>query len=105
MIRKTVLLFLAAAFGLGLMVACGALSPASSFAPTHPQELGPGRPQCTTCHADASLAGAQKPYAAFDHTAEEMIFCGEEAGFTLTRPAQDYTEANQLISTLLEWRL
>jgi len=42
---------------------------------------------------------------AFDHTAEEMIFCGEEAGFTLTRPAQDYTEANQLISTLLEWRL
>jgi len=41
---------------------------------------------------------------AFDHTAEEMIFCGEEAGFTLER-RQDYTEANQLISTLLEWRL
>ncbi len=41
---------------------------------------------------------------AFDHTAEEMIFCGEEAGFALER-RQDYTEANQLISTLLEWNL
>jgi hypothetical protein len=42
---------------------------------------------------------------AFDHTSEEMVFCGEEAGFELTRPPQDFTEANQLISTLLEWRL
>ena len=29
MIRKAVLLFLAAAFGLGLMIACGAVSPAT----------------------------------------------------------------------------
>jgi ubiquinone/menaquinone biosynthesis C-methylase UbiE len=40
---------------------------------------------------------------AFDHTAEEMIFCGKEAGFELLNK-EDFTEANQLISTLLEWR-
>jgi len=40
---------------------------------------------------------------AFDHTAEEMIFCGQEAGFELLNK-EDFTEANQLISTLLEWR-
>jgi len=70
MIRKAVLLFLAAAFGLGLMVACGAVSPKTSFAPTHPQELGPGRPACSTCHEEgAQIEGAAKPYSAFDHTA------------------------------------
>lgn len=68
MIRKAVLFCMAAALGLGLMLACGAVSPSASFAPTHPQELGPGRPACSTCHGDETLAGAQKPYAAFDHT-------------------------------------
>jgi len=70
MIRKALLLVLAVAFGLGLTIACNPIAPASSFAPTHPQELGPGRPQCTTCHADGTLAGAAKPYSAFDHTPE-----------------------------------
>jgi len=53
------------------------------------------------------LRASGKPVVieAFDHTAEEMVYCGEEAGFELVRPPQDFTEANQLISTLLEWRL
>ena len=94
MIRKTVLLFLAAALGLGLMVACGALSPSSSFAPTHPQELGPGRPQCTVCHADAVLAGAQKPYAAFDHTVEfvknHKFMAGQDSNVCAACHAQSF---------------
>jgi len=94
MIRKTVLLFLAAAFGLGLMVACGALSPSSSFAPTHPQELGPGRPQCTTCHADAVLAGAQKPFSAFDHSAsfvkDHKFLAGRDSNVCAACHAQSF---------------
>ena len=94
MIRKTVLLFLAAAFGLGLMVACGALSPSSSFAPTHPQELGPGRPQCTTYHAAAVLAGAQKPYSAFDHSAsfvkDHKFMAGQDSNVCAACHAQSF---------------
>ena len=68
MIRKAVLFLLAVTLGLGLSLACNPIAPAASFAPTHPQELGPGRPLCTTCHADETLGGAHKPYSAFDHT-------------------------------------
>lgn len=39
---------------------------------------------------------------AFDHTADEMVFCGEEAGFTLDR-RQEFTFQEEIISTLLEW--
>jgi len=71
MIRKAVLLVLAAAFGLGLMISCGAVAPSASIAPTHPQELGQGRPDCGTCHEPgAVIAGANKPYTAFSHTPE-----------------------------------
>jgi hypothetical protein len=70
MIRKALLLVVAVAFGLGLGIACNPVAPGASFAPTHPQELGPGRPQCVTCHGDETLAGAKKPYSAFNHTTE-----------------------------------
>ena len=39
---------------------------------------------------------------AWDHTPDEMVFCGEEAGFTLDR-RQDFTFQNEVVSTLLEW--
>jgi len=39
---------------------------------------------------------------AWDHTAEEVAFCGAEAGFVLDHQ-QDYFEAGKLISTLMEW--
>lgn len=39
---------------------------------------------------------------AFDHGADEMVFCGEEAGFALDR-RQDFTFQEEVISTLLEW--
>lgn len=68
MIRRTLLLTLALALGLGGMVGCGILSPEKSFAATHPQEVGPGRPVCTECHGTETMKGALKPYAAFDHT-------------------------------------
>lgn len=70
MFRKAVFLVLAAALGLGLSLGCGLVAPGQSVAPTHPQELGAGRPQCATCHADAQLEAAGKPYTAFDHTAQ-----------------------------------
>lgn len=51
------------------------------------------------------LWASGKPIAieAWDHTPEEVIFCGEEAGFVLNR-RQDFTFQNEVISTLLEWR-
>ena len=68
MINKTVLLSLLLAIGLGILTACGLLSPEPNFAPTHPEALGAGRPMCSTCHADEIHKGAGKPFASFDHT-------------------------------------
>jgi len=69
MIRKTLLLFLAIGFGLGLMTACGLLSPEPSFAPTHPpQETSAGRPLCSDCHGAETIKGSLKTFASFDHT-------------------------------------
>jgi hypothetical protein len=68
MIKRSVILPLLVAIGLGVMTACGLLSPETSFAPTHPEALGVGRPICSTCHADESLKGGFKTYASFDHT-------------------------------------
>lgn len=53
---------------LGFLSACSLLSPDASFAPTHPERLGPGHPMCSSCHETELLAGARKPYSAFDHT-------------------------------------
>jgi hypothetical protein len=85
MIRKAVLFCMAAVLGLGLMLACGAVSPSASFVPTHPQELGPGRPAfdhteafvkdhrflagrdanvCAACHAQAFCADCHSAKAA-----------------------------------------
>jgi hypothetical protein len=68
MARKTILQLLAVVLGLGMLAACGVVSPESSFAATHPQELGPGRPMCSDCHGDDVMKGSLKPYAAFNHT-------------------------------------
>lgn len=68
MIKKSVILPLLVAIGLGVLTACGLLSPETSFAATHPEALGVGRPMCSTCHADESLKGGAKTYASFDHT-------------------------------------
>lgn len=68
MIKKTLILPLLVAIGLGILTACGLLSPETSFAPTHPEALGEGRPMCSTCHGDESIKSTAKPFASFDHT-------------------------------------
>jgi len=68
MIRKSTLLSLAVALGLGLLSACSLLSPEKSFAATHPQALGVGRPSCTECHGTETMKGGLKTYASFDHS-------------------------------------
>jgi hypothetical protein len=68
MIRKALLLMLAVAFGLGLMTACGIISSDPSFAPSHPPEMGTGRPICSECHGEETLKGSSKTFASFDHT-------------------------------------
>ena len=69
MARKTALKVFAAVLGLGVLMACSLVSPEASFARTHPQELGAGRPVCSECHTTDVSKGALKPYATFDHTA------------------------------------
>jgi hypothetical protein len=68
MARKTILQVLGIALGLGVLMACSLVSPETSFARTHPQELGAGRPLCSECHTNDVSKGALKPYASFDHT-------------------------------------
>jgi hypothetical protein len=68
MARKTILQVLGIMLGLGFLFACGLVSPEASFAASHPQELGPGRPMCSECHSTDVAKGALKPYATFDHT-------------------------------------
>lgn len=68
MARKTVLKVLGAVLGLGVLAACSLVSPETSFAATHPQQLGAGRPMCSECHGTDVATGALKPYASFDHT-------------------------------------
>lgn len=70
MARKTILQVLGIALGLGFLMACSLVSPETSFAATHPQELGAGRPMCSECHSTDLAKGALKPYASFDHTTD-----------------------------------
>ena len=69
MARKTVFQILGVMLGLGVLMACGLVSPETSYAPSHPQELAAGRPLCSECHSSDVAKGALKPYASFDHTA------------------------------------
>jgi hypothetical protein len=68
MARKFVLQILGVVLGLGVLMACGLVSPETSFARTHPEGLGAGRPMCSECHTNDVAKGALKPYATFDHT-------------------------------------
>ena len=68
MMRKTVLLFVAAVLGLGIFTACALLSPQTSFTPTHPQGLEAGRPLCSDCHGTESMKGGLKTFESFNHT-------------------------------------
>jgi len=68
MARNSIFKIVGVALGLGFLMACSLISPETSFAATHPQELGAGRPICSECHSSDVAKGAQKPYAAFDHT-------------------------------------
>ncbi|WP_291272624.1 hypothetical protein [Geothrix sp.] len=69
MARNTVFKFIGVALGLGFLMACSLISPETSYAPSHPQELSAGRPMCSECHSTDVAKGALKPYASFDHTA------------------------------------
>ena len=68
MARKTVLQAFVIALGLGFLMACSLISPETSFAATHPEGVGAGRPTCSECHTTDLSKGALKPYAAMDHT-------------------------------------
>ena len=68
MARKIVYQMCVLVVGFGLLMGCGVVSPESSFAATHPQELGAGRPVCSDCHGDDVMKGSLKPYSAFNHT-------------------------------------
>ena len=69
MIRRSLLLFIVVAIGLGVLTACGLLSPEPSYLPTHPQDnIGSGRPLCSSCHENETSKVALKSYASFDHT-------------------------------------
>lgn len=64
---KKVLLRTAMALSLVGLIACSLLSPEKTV-PTHPQELGAGRPMCTECHENEAMKPSQKLYSAFNHT-------------------------------------
>ena len=68
MAKKTLLQVLGIVLGLGVLMACGLVSPEASFAATHPDGLGAGKPVCSECHSNDTAKGALKPYASFDHT-------------------------------------
>ncbi len=68
MTRSKVFLSSVLALFLGVLTACSVLSPETSFAPTHPEALGQGRPVCSSCHGDEAMKGGLKTYAALDHT-------------------------------------
>lgn len=68
MSRRTLLLFLAMVFSLGLMTACSLLSPETSFVAAH-EPLEKGRPTCSACHENETMKGGLKTFASFDHTA------------------------------------
>ena len=68
MARKTVLQALGIALGLGVLMACSLISPETSYAASHPEGLGAGKPICSECHTTDVAKGALKPYASFDHT-------------------------------------
>ncbi len=68
MIRRALLLFLAIGLGFGLTLSCSLVSTESSRAPSHPPEMGAGRPLCSDCHGAETLKGSYKTYASFDHT-------------------------------------
>lgn len=65
---RTSLLALAATLAMGLLTACSMLSAEKSFAPSHPEALGKGRPSCSECHTNETMKGGFRTYASFDHT-------------------------------------
>lgn len=94
MSRKTVLQVLGIALGLGIMMACGLISPEASFAATHPQELGAGRPVCSECHGDDAIKGTAKAYGSFDHTGtfvkDHRLQAGQDSGTCAACHAQSF---------------
>jgi hypothetical protein len=66
--QKKVFLNICLGLALAVLTGCGIFSQDASFAAVHPQELGTGRPMCSTCHEEAPLQGARKTFASFDHT-------------------------------------
>lgn len=93
MIRRNVLLSFAVALAFGAMTACGVISSEKSFAATHPQELGAGRPQCVACH-EGELKGAGKSFASFNHTPtfvkEHKVQAGQDGNVCATCHSQSF---------------
>ncbi len=75
MTRRAAIALVAGTILFAVLGGCAALSTTPSVPPKHPEELGPGRADCTECHSDVS-AGALKPYASFKHSG---VFIREHA--------------------------
>jgi len=94
MIRKTALLSLFAALALGLLSACSIISSEKSFAASHPQALGAGRPVCSECHGTEAMKGSLKSYASFDHTTtfvkEHRFAAGQDSNTCATCHGQSF---------------
>ena len=92
--RPSPLAWLVVVLGLGFLSACAMLAPETSFAATHPEKLGPGRPMCSTCHTTDLLNGARKPFGAFDHTPafvkDHGLLAGRDPGTCATCHGQSF---------------
>ena len=93
MARNTAFKALGVLLVLGVLMACGLVSPEASFAAIHPQEVV-GRPQCSECHTTDIAKGALKPYASFDHTAtfvkDHRNQANQDSGTCATCHAQSF---------------
>lgn len=92
--QKTLFRALIVLLGLGFFTACAMLSPNASFAPSHPQELSAGKPMCSECHTTDTFKGAEKPFAAFDHTdvfvKDHKFLAGKDAATCATCHAPSF---------------
>jgi hypothetical protein len=76
---QKIALALAGIFVLAFTTACVLVSTEASFAATHPQELGVGRPDCTECHSDEPMTNHVRSYAEFNHTTDFIRVHGPQA--------------------------
>jgi len=79
MARQKIAMALASVLALIFATACMLVSTETSFTAQHPMELGIGRPDCLSCHADEPMTGHVRSYAEFNHTNDFIRAHGPQA--------------------------